>query len=655
MQMHVAVDTGGTFTDVVLRTGAGVAVLKVPSTPDDPSRAVVAGVRQALAAAGAGASAHVLVHGSTVATNALLEGRHARAALVTNAGFEDVLIIGRQARPALYALHGERPPPLVPDELRLGIAGRMDEVGTVLEAADAEEIASLAARLTALAAESVAVVLLHSYANPSHEQAVASALRAAGLSCSVSSELLPEYREFERTATTVVNACVAPVMAGYLGRLAGSGAAGRIRVMGSSGGALSVERARQFAAETILSGPAGGVAGALHVARRHGIHDIMTFDMGGTSTDVSLCPGRALHTRDFAVAGVPVALPVLDIHTVGAGGGSIARLDSGGALRVGPASAGAVPGPVCYGRGGTQLTVTDANVALGRIPGSSGVLDIDASLVAGPLAGLAAALGCAAGDAAEGIIAVANTAMEGALRVISVERGFDAAGFTLVPFGGAAGLHAVALAERLEIPRLLLPPAPGVLSAFGMLVAPVRKDTARSVLLADPSEAELEPIFQELEQAGRDAMAGEDTAAGDVVLHRSVAARYRGQSHELDVPAREWREAFHTAHAQRFGYALRDATVETVTLRVTALGPEPHVPAPVLPPADGPALAAESGEVRFEGDVVMAAHYHRAALRPAHVLHGPALLLEETATFWLPPGWRGEVVGDGSVVVIRAT
>ncbi|HSJ26354.1 MAG TPA: hydantoinase/oxoprolinase family protein [Longimicrobiales bacterium] len=660
MVICVAVDTGGTFTDVVLRTDNGVATLKLASTPDDPSAAVVTGVRAALEAAtarqaGAPTLAHadVLMHGTTVATNALLEGRGARTALVTNRGFEDILAIGRQARPGLYALHGDRPPPLVPDELRIGVSGRLAPDGEELEPLDEADHERIRAALSGAGAESIAVVLLHSYANPAHERVVAEAVRGLGLPISVSSELLPEFREYERTATTVANACVSPIMSGYLARLAGSGVAQRIRVMGSGGGVLSLERAREAPAHTILSGPAGGVAAALHVAGRHDISNIMTFDMGGTSTDVSLCPGRPLHTRDFSVAGVPVALPMLDIHTVGAGGGSIARLDEGGALRVGPASAGAVPGPVCYGRGGTDITVTDANVALGRLPRAMGALQLDATLVTAPLQRLAADLGCTPAEAAEGVVAVVNAAMEGALRIISVERGHDPADFTLIPFGGAAGLHAVALAERLEIPQLLLPPAPGVLSAFGMLVAPVRKDVSRTVMLADPDDRQLMPIFRELEETARAAMALEELADADVVINRWVAARYRGQSHELTVPAVGWRDAFHDAHEQRFGFALRDAALEAVTLGVEATGPPPVVPAPELPLADGPTPGAGAGPVRFEGDVVEATFHERAALRAGHTVHGPAVLLEDTATFWLPPGWRLEVLADGSCICTR--
>jgi N-methylhydantoinase A len=651
-QTCLAVDTGGTFTDVVVWDGRSVRTLKLASTPADPSQAVLAGIREATGLAGTGVPA-LLVHGSTVATNALLEGRGATVVLITNAGFEDIIELARQARPRLYSLGGEARRDLVPASHRLGIAGRLGADGSELGAIDPQELARLPARLEELGAQSVAVVLLHSYADPSHELALGEALSGSGLHCTLSSELLREYREYERTATTVANAYVAPVMSRYLGRLEEAAPAERIRIMGSSGGALSIAGARHAPAHTILSGPAGGVAGALHVAGRHGLQRIMTFDMGGTSTDVSLCPGGPLHTREFAVAGLPVALPVLDIHTVGAGGGSIARLDAGGALRVGPESAGAVPGPIAYGRGGTAFTVTDANVALGRLPGGRGALRIDASLVDEPLGRLAGKLNSTPGAAAEGVVAVVNAAMEGALRVISVERGYDPVDFTLVPFGGAAGLHAVALAERLGIPRLLLPPSPGVLSAYGMLVAPVRRDASQTILLRDPDAARLEPVFRELESAALASMETDGIAAGDVAIQRSVAARYAGQSHELAVPGENWRAAFHQAHEQRFGYAVPEAPVEAVTVRVEAVGPIPDMPAPELSAAAGPPSASGEGQVRFEGDVVSSRHYERDALRSGHVLHGPALVLESTATFWLPPEWRARVLHDGSLLVER--
>ena len=728
----IAVDTGGTFTDILCLRDGAVSRLKVPSTPADPAQAVIEGIRRVLGSSGeaGGSSAPpirpgeggggpsapalppgrpphlspppgrgnvgetagggvrgedlirsdepassptgegpgevprprprpgpiLLIHGSTVATNALLERRGARVGLVTNRGFEDVIEIGRQNRPQLYALEGRRPAPPVAREDRHGVAGRLGPRGEEEEPLDEAELATLADRLRGV--DSVAVCLLHSYANPAHERAVAAALERLGVPVSVSSEILPEYREYERTATTVVNAYVAPLMDRYLERLEANAGATRVRIMGSGGGALPVARARREPVHTVLSGPAGGVMGALEAARRAGFSDIVGFDMGGTSTDVTLCPGRPLHTREFVIAGLPVAVPVLDIHTVGAGGGSIARVDAGGALRVGPESAGAVPGPICYGRGGTEVTVTDAHVWLGRLPADAflgGERRLDRERIAGPLQELASRLGATPEQAAEGVLAVANTAMEGALRVISVERGYDPADFTLVPFGGAAALHAAELAERLGLPRILVPPDPGLLSAFGMLVSPLRKDVSRTVLL-DEAEANAHMAVElaRLEAAAIAAMEDEGVSRARVTVTHWVDARYRGQSYELRVPAAGWAEAFHAAHEARYGFARRGAPVEAVTLRVEATAPGPAVPEPRLPRAPSPDPRPDAfGEVVLHGDTLRVPRFGRPGLLAGHRLRGPAVVTEYSATTWLPPGWRAEVLPGGGLLMER--
>ncbi len=644
----VAVDTGGTFTDVVVARAGRLTALKLPSTPEDPARAVLDGVAGALG----GDVADLLVHGSTVATNALLERRGGRVVLITNAGFEDVIEIGRQNRPQLYALVGTRPPALVPPEQRIGIAGRIGPRGEELEQLDERELARLAARIGDC--DAIAICLLHSYANPQHERSVADAVVEMGVPLSISSELLPEYREYERTATTAVNAYVAPRMDRYLGRLQEATTVRRVRIMGSGGGALPVPRARREPVHTILSGPAGGVIGALAAARRAGFENVITFDMGGTSTDVSLCPGRPLHTREFTIAGLPVAVPVLDIHTVGAGGGSIAGLDAAGALRVGPESAGAVPGPIAYGRGGTELTVTDANVWLGRLPGAGWKHEValDRTAIAEPLAALAHAMDTTAEVAAEGILAVIDTAMEGALRVISVERGYDPAEFTLVSFGGAAGLHAAILARRLGIPRVLVPPMPGVLSAFGMVVAPVRRAAARTVLRTGrtASDFDLASMFAELEAEAVEGLAAETGAVPECV--RTVDARYRGQSYELSIPfSEDWVGAFHTAHRTRYGFDSADADVEAVTLRVEASAQGTLLHTQELPAATEPAQASSHGAVFAGGRTFDVAHYDRETLRAGHQLKGPCIVPEYSATTWVPDGSAARVLVDGSLVI----
>jgi N-methylhydantoinase A len=641
----VAVDTGGTFTDVIALVDDRLTVLKVPSTPDDPARAVLEGIRQAL-----GGPPDVLVHGSTVGTNTLLERTGARVALVTNRGFEDVIEIGRQNRPQLYALVGHRLPSLVDRQDRHGIGGRLGPGGEEEQPLEDGELDRLALELAG--AEAVAICLLHSYADPRHEDRVAGALASLGVPLSVSSTLLPEYREYERTATTVVNAYIAPRMDRYLGRLEAEAGAGRIRIMGSGGGAVPIARARREAVHTVLSGPAGGVVGALQVAGDAGIRDVITFDMGGTSTDVSLCPATPLHTREFAIAGVPVAIPVIDIHTVGAGGGSIARVDAGGALQVGPRSAGAAPGPICYGRGGRQVTVTDANVWLGRLPPEAflgGAATLDREAIRAPLQELAHEIGATLDDAAEGILAVVDTAMEGALRVISVERGHDPADFTLVPFGGAGGLHAVELAGRLGIPRLLVAPDPGLLSALGMLVSPIRKDVGRTVLLRGDQAGDdaVAAVFDDLEAAARSAMAEEGVPAQDLTVRRLADVRYAGQSFELTVPAQDWADAFHRAHADRYGFERRQATLELVTARVQAVGPGLATPGGAATPATAGEVADRS--VRFRGEAVQARAIARAGLDIGATIEGPAIIHEYSATFWLPPGWRAVVLETGAL------
>ncbi|HSM05178.1 MAG TPA: hydantoinase/oxoprolinase family protein [Longimicrobiales bacterium] len=645
----LAVDTGGTFTDLLLLLDGRIHVLKVPSTPADPAAAILEGARRLLGDAASGE--YLLLHGSTVATNALLERKGARVALVTNRGFEDVLEIGRQNRPQLYALVGHRPPPLVAREDRVGIQGRLAPDGSELEPLSAAELAGLADRVAG--AESVAVCLLHAYADPGHEEEVGRALAGAGLPVSLSARVLPEYREYERTSTTVVNSYVAPVMSRYLGRLREESGARSVKVMGSDGGRLAVSRAVDEPVHTVLSGPAGGVVGALHWARAVGVDEIVTFDMGGTSTDVSLCPGRPLHTREFEIGGQPVAIPVIDIHTVGAGGGSLASVDPGGALRVGPESAGADPGPVAYGRGGTGITVTDAHVHLGRLPaegflGGRGTLD--PASVEAPLQRLADQLGLDPARAAEGILAVADTAMERALRVISVERGFDPAALSLVAFGGAGALHAAGLAGRLGAREALIPPDPGLLSAYGILTAPPAREAARTVLVTAEGSSggqEVGGVLDELAERAVAALIREDEVDPDAVaVERWVDARYHGQSFELRVPAGGWVEAFHALHEARYGFARRQAAVEAVTLRAVASAPALEIAVDTLPPADGP-VPSTPGRVVVDGARVPCPRIWRKDLRPGHELSGPALILDYSATTWLPPGWSLTVHPSG--------
>ena len=647
----IAVDTGGTFTDVLLLDGGRLRSLKLPSTPADPSDAVLEGLRRVLDGAEHEADgvereadgAFVLLHGSTVATNAILERKGARVKLVTNAGFEDIIEIARQNRPQLYALVGHRPPSLVDRGDRHGIRGRMGPDGEIIEGLDGAELEALPELMAG--AESVAVVLLHSYANSTHEERVAEALADLDVPVSVSVRLLPEYREYERTSTTVVNAYVAPRISAYLNRLAKESGAERVSVMGSNGGSLPVDRAAREPVHTVLSGPAGGVVGALACGRRAGHEQIITFDMGGTSTDVSLCPGAPLHTRELEIGGQPIAIPVIDIHTVGAGGGSLARIDPGGALRVGPESAGADPGPICYGGGGTSVTVTDAHVWLGRLPADAflgGERTLDRSAVEPHLHVIADRLGESLEVAAEGILEVTNTAMERALRVISVERGHDPAEFTLVAFGGAGGLHAAHLADRLGARHALVPPRPGLLSAYGMLAAAITREVSRTVLISTASadaHEKVERVFTELEQAAVAAMAEEGVPEDRLTLRQWIDARYERQSFELRVPRDDWDTRFHALHEQRYGYQRPATPVEAVTLRSIASAPGPPLDLERIPRKGSPPTV-ERARTYTEAAWTEVDRVWRSELGPDQTLDGPALVLEYSSTTWVPRGWR---------------
>jgi len=651
----LAIDTGGTFTDFLLLHRAELTALKVPSTPADPASAVLTGLRELVARLKA--PSPLVIHGSTVATNALLEGRGARVLLITNAGFEDVLEIGRQNRPQLYALSGSRPHPLVARRDRLGISGRMDWSGQELAPLLERELASLSAKLAE--AEAIAVVLLHSYANPEHEEAVSRALEDLEIPISLSSRILPEFREYERTATTVANAYVSPRMGSYLQGIGEEVGEERIRIMGSAGGVLTLSRAVDEPVHTVLSGPAGGVVGALDWGRRFGWTNLLSFDMGGTSTDVSLIPDRLIRTREGRVGDLPIAIPLLDIHTVGAGGGSVARIDPGGALRVGPESAGADPGPVAYGKGGSRITVTDAHLWLGRLSPDGllgGARTLDRNLLASPMEALAEAASTSTDQLAEGIIEVVNTAMERALRVISVERGVDPEGFVLLAFGGAAGLHAVELADRLDLRGVLIPPDPGLLSAFGMLASPIVRDRSRTVLISsDEPEAtsRIEAIFEELERESHADFAREGTLAREVLVERRMDARYRDQSFELDIPADGWATTFHDAHEHRYGYRRNHVPVEAVTLRVRLEAPAP--PPPVAPAGvrTGSDRSAGTTEVTLNGKRLEVRSLQRDSIPIGDPLAGPLLIREYSSTTWCPPGWLVERSADGTLLLRR--
>jgi len=686
--VRIGVDVGGTFTDAALVAGDELTTAKVPTTTPQ-HEGVLDGIREACDAAGIDpADVDAFAHATTASVNALLERDGARTALVTTAGFRDVLEIGRQTRPSLYDLRAEKAPPLVPRRRRFEVDERATTEGTE-RAVDPEAVRDTAAEVAASDAESVAVSLLHAYAHPENEATVAAVLREElDVPVSASHDVLPEFREFERTSTTVADAYLAPELDDYLGRVvAGARDLGlpAPRVMRSNGGVADAATVRENAVTTVLSGPAAGVVGAAAVAGGETLGDdagdertasaAVTFDMGGTSSDVSLVrDGRAERTAETTVAEVPLRTPTVDIETVGAGGGSVAWTDAGGALRVGPESAGAEPGPACYGKGGSEPTVTDADVLLGYIGpdaalGGDLTLDVDAARAA--LADLAAAAdidGDGALDAldaptaaARGVHRVANATMARAIRSVTVERGRDPRDFDLVAFGGAGPMHAAALADRLDMDRVIVPGSAGVLSAYGLLAADETHDAARTVRipLADATAADLGDAFAALTERVLEDVS--DPAAARV--ERAADCRYAGQSFELTVDAgpsatdgdpaldpEALAERFAAAHERAYGYRL-DAGVEAVTLRVTATV---DVEAPTVTTAGATDAERGTREVVFPDEgTVTATVYDRDALAPDATLDGPAVLAGTESTTVVPPAWAGRVRRDGTVVLER--
>jgi N-methylhydantoinase A len=598
------------------------------------------------------------VHGTTVGTNALLQRRGARIALITTKGFEDVLVIGRQARPELYNLNAIKPAPLVDDDLRLGVRERVVASGEVIEPLDENDLGRLVKKLKRSHVEAVAISLLFSFLHPEHEERIAGLLAELDVPLSISSRILPEYREYERTSTVVINAYLQPLMGRYLRRLPMP----NLRVMQSSGGSISADVAAVEPVRTILSGPSGGVVGALRAAQSTGIQNVITFDMGGTSTDVALCDSGSIRTTNEAiVAGLPVAVSVMDIHTVGAGGGSIARVDEGGSLRVGPESAGADPGPACYGRS-LLPTVTDAHVVLGHFGGLGllgGEFKLDEKRAHEAMTSLANDLSKVTGkrvsviSAAEGVLAVANTNMERALRHISVERGHDPRQFALLPFGGAGGLHAVDLARALRIPTIIAPTAPGALSAVGVLVADVIKDQSRTVMFTYQAKeiGKLNKVFNEMEKEATALLSSEGFAKSRQRHERSFAMRYRGQSFELEVrkTAGNLAAEFHRVHRERYGYAQEQSEIEIVSARLRSFGVVEKLPLTEI----------KSGKTKPHGEVSMyllgrkttAALYRRDDLCAGARLRTPCIVTEYSATTLIPDNSKARVDDYGNLLI----
>jgi N-methylhydantoinase A len=652
--IRLGIDVGGTFTDLVALIDGEVVTAKVASTP----RNQALGVMHSIAASGiAPAAVTALAHGTTVATNALLERRGVRAALVTTEGFRDVLEIGRQNRPSLYDLTQDRPPTLIPRPLRFTVRERMGPEG-VIEPLDRSGLEQVVGELRRAGVEAVAVCLLFSFLHPEHEQEVGAAVRAAlpDVHVSLSSEVLPEFREYERFSTTAADAYLSPRLSAYLRALAEKvEEAGMFPplVMQSSGGVTEIDDAARRAASCLLSGPAGGVVGAAFVAEASGYHDFLTFDMGGTSTDVAPVIGGCLQiTTESVVAGVPIKCPMVDVHTVSAGGGSIAWVDEGGALRVGPHSAGADPGPAAYGAGGTDPTVTDANLWLGYLADGAelgGEVILKGELSEEALAGVADRIGMSVTDTALGVVAVANAEMVRALRVISVERGLDPRDFALVAFGGAGPLHACALAEELGITRVLVPRASGVLSALGLAISDLQRDYVRPFLGAVEGRSdELTLVFSSMEQRARSDLSGPS-------FRRRADLRYQGQSFELSVEADDLAALaarFHDAHERRYGYRMEDEPVELVNVRLVASVPGRR---PVLREGPPKHLAVEAGhrKVNFDGDWMEVQVLDRRRMGTGSKVDGPTIVEFAEATCVVRPDWRGDIDEVGTLVLER--
>jgi len=641
--MLLGVDVGGTFTDAVLAVDGRLVTAKAPTTPEDQSEGVLAAVRAVLERAGRPPQeVEEFAHGTTAATNALLEGKGARTVFVATKGFEDIVELARQARADLYRLCAARPAPLVPPERRVGVRERMtpDGVETPLEL-DLGPI-------RALEPEAVAVCLLHAYRHPEHEQRLGQAMRTElpGVHVSLSHEVVGTFREYERAATTELDAALSPLLAAYLRNLTSRAREAGLpepAVMQSSGGLAELAKAADHAVLTVLSGPAGGAAGAAWAAHAAGEPDTLCFDMGGTSCDVCVVlGGEVREASGREVGGRPVALPMLDIHTVGAGGGSIAWRDAGGALRVGPRSAGARPGPAAYGHGGTEPTVTDANLLLGLLGGIAGGLTLDREAASAAVRRLGDELGLDERATAEGIVRVANAEMIRALRVMTVERGVDPRNLALMAFGGAGGLHAAAIAEELGITRILCPRASGVLAALGLVVSERRRDVQRSVLLHDLSQA----------RAHADELAAKARAelSPDAEVRIVADLRYRGQAFELSVELSDrLEEDFHRAHEEAYGYRDPEAEVELVTLRATATLPGPEIdPATVGKAASG---AERTRRETIYGDTEII----RGEPAPGERIEGPAVVELREATLAVPPGWGGEVLESGTIRIERWT
>ncbi|TET73793.1 MAG: hydantoinase/oxoprolinase family protein [Candidatus Aminicenantes bacterium] len=661
-EVRIGVDTGGTFTDFVIYINGKIEIDKIPSTPKDPSLSILKGINKILRSN----LSPMVIHGTTVATNSLLERKGGRVALITTEGFEDILFIGRQTRRELYSLRGERRVPLLPRHLCFGLEERTSASGKVERKVSLSSLRETLEKIKKLKPDAVAVSLINSYANSSNEKTVSRELKKEKLLISVSSEILPEYREYERTATTAVNAYLMPVISRYLTKLEKKLQKAELRIMQSNEGYISPAKAKREPIRTAFSGPAGGVVGAFHLGKAAGFRNIITFDMGGTSSDVSLIDGKIRRTSESVIGDFPIRIPIIDIHSVGAGGGSIAYVDRGGSLRVGPQSAGADPGPACYGRGDLP-TVTDANLVLGRLVPEfflGGKMELFPGRSHEVLENLAKKINKSLIETAAGIIEIANANMEKAIRVISIERGFDPRDFSLFSFGGAGGMHAADIASHLKMPRVIVPKNAGVLSSLGLLMADSIKDYSKSILKTaeKTSKEELENHFKKLIEKSIKSMKEDGFQEDAVTIFSFLDLRYQGQSYEITIPYRNkitsnlsFVSDFHKAHRKLYSYHHEQRAVEIVNIRVKAVGTTKKIKLKRLPPKNkNPERAfMKKQTIHYEGKTWQASVFKRVLLATGNKIKGPALIADSESTTFLPPSYTLEVDGFLNLIIQR--
>ena len=661
-KLRIGVDTGGTFTDFVIHLGGRLQTKKVPSVPHNPSQAILDGIEEFLDAP----YSLLIIHGSTIATNALLERKGARIALITTKGFEDILFIGRQVRKKLYSLKGEKRESILSPDFCFGLDEKATAKGEIKKKISLEELKEICEKIRSLKTEAVAVSLINSYANSSNEKTIKKELDREKILSSISSDILPEYREYERTATTAVNAFLMPVINTYLSNLETKIQKADFRIMQSNEGYISPAMAKQKPITTALSGPAGGVVGAFQLAKLAGFRNIITFDMGGTSTDVSLVDGLIRRTNESIIGDFPIRLPIIDIHSVGAGGGSIAYVDRGGSLRVGPQSAGAEPGPACYGQG-TSPTVTDANLVLGRLNPDyflGGKMKIYPERSFKSVEKLAKKINKSLLKTAAGIIEIANANMEKAIRVISIERGIDPRNFALFSFGGAGGMHAAEISAHLRMSKIIVPNNAGVLSALGLLLADSIKDYSKSILkkAEEVTEKELEKHLAQLREKSLKDMGEDGFEPKDISLLPFLDLRYLGQSYEITLPYRTPRKSqkafsfisnFHKAHKKLYAYHHVQRPVEIVNLRLKAVGKSQKIKINKYPSATkNPEKAfLKKQAIYYTGKKRSASVYERSLLQPGNEISGPALLLAYESTTFIPPFFKVSVDGFLNLII----